>query len=47
MRRIAQSSRLAFDLHCYIPEKMFTFVLQNYLLLSRATHGLITGKSSG
>jgi len=38
---------LSFDLRCYIPEKMFTFVQQTYLLLSRATHGLITGKSSG
>ena len=36
MRRIAQSSSLSFDLRCYIPEKMFTFVLQNYLPLSRA-----------
>ena len=47
MRRIAQSSPLSFDFRCYIPKKMFTFVQQTYLLLSRATHGLITGKSSG
>ncbi|RAH31334.1 hypothetical protein DOT37_11040 [Pantoea agglomerans] len=37
MRQIAQSSPLAFDLRCYILEKMFTFVQQNYRPLSRAS----------
>jgi len=36
MRQIAQRSLPAFDLRCYIPEKMFTFVKQNYLPLIKA-----------
>jgi len=36
MRQIAQRSLPAFDLGCYIPEKMFTFVQQNYLPLIKA-----------
>ncbi|PAW34017.1 hypothetical protein CIL06_20330 [Pantoea vagans] len=36
MRQIAQRSLPAFDLRCYIPEKMFTFVQQNYLPLIKA-----------
>jgi len=37
MRQIAQHSLPVFDLRCYIPEKMFTFVQQNYLPLIKAS----------
>jgi len=36
MRQIAQRSLPAFDLRCYIPQKMFTFIQQNYLPLIKA-----------